>query len=334
MKNINVTICNSTKCTVFPTRTAETAYKIFCSSIITFAVILNTYEIYIYLVKRVRQTTFNRALANLAAANTLQAIGYFPYLFVDLQVLASLKNKIVERVVCGLVDGISIYFAFAISNAFILAFLSVHRYLVVKHPLRNYVIKTRWLIVGWLYGILWLVPNLLTMRYVETFCFRDFGGIEFIGKMYKASLSIFGLFVPLGIMVLTYRLTIRTFNQNTELGTAESARLRYRKAVIRLLGCLILVQFISWCPFGCYFFFKMLYKYEGCCANHTDVFIYKCIMIPCLFAPLWNVIFHSSYCHEYRRAFFQTFGKIIKRAQPVKNDENEQCDAEGADDQN
>ena len=220
-----MTSCNFSQCTVFPTHTAETTYAIFCSFLITLSVILNTYEVYIYLVNHVRQSNFNFALANLAAANTLQAIGYFPYLFVDLQILDDQPNKITERVVCGLVDGISVYFAFAFSDAFILAFLSVHRYLVVKHPLRNYVIKTRWLIVGWLYGILWLIPNYLTMRYEKTFCFRDYGGFSLIGKIYKTCLSVFGLFGPLSIMIITYFLTIRTFNQNT-LNGRKSIELR------------------------------------------------------------------------------------------------------------
>ena len=309
--SINATINN---CVIFPSHLSYMAYTVGCCLLVFITILLNVHGVYAYHKRKVRQTRFNLTLAHLSASNTLQSVGFLPYLFVDASSLLEGHNGagIVARLTCGTVHGLSVFFAFTFCNGFIVALLSVHRYKVVRYPLSHATITNIDLAKCWIGGVVWLIPNFFTFQYKHPFCYRDFNSFKTLGQIYKMGMLLCGMVFPLVVMLVTYVLTVRTLIKRTspakqkELNSraANKAMERNRRSVTKTLGVIVGVTFTNWLPFGLYFLLdlmKLTSDRDDPCEKHKLAFTYKLVLIPSLLRPFWNVVFYSSFCKHFRK---------------------------------
>lgn len=307
-------ITTNNNCQIFPSHLVYFTYTIGCSLLIIVTILLNVHELHAYYKRKVQHTNFNLALSHLSASNTLQAVGFLPYVFVDAS--STLEGRdgagLVARLTCGTSYGLSVFFAFTFCNAFIITLLSLHRYRAIRHPLDHEPIKPRNLTKCWIMGVAWLIPNMFTFQYRHPFCYRDFDSFRTLGQIYKISMLMCGMVFPLIVMTVTHVLTVRAMVQRTnstgqnELGNSHAANKvmhRNKQSVTKTLTALVLIALISWVPFGLQYLVELVNpisaRSHDPCARHKLVFTYKCVLLPSLLAPFCNILFYGSICKRY-----------------------------------
>lgn len=325
--NRNLLATNS--CSTYPAIHFSLVYTCGCSLIISVTVLLNVYEIYAYCANKVKRTRFNLTLAHLSTSNALQAAGFLPYIFIDISKVIEGKmpgDGMVARLTCGVVHGLSLFFAFTLCNGFIIALLSVYRYRMIKQPLHlNADIENRHLAACWIFGIVWLLPNMFTFEYEQPFCRRNFGSLKMLGDLYKMGAVVFCLVIPIIVMVTSHLMTVHVLTkesrpvkrrQLSSNNAADQIFKKRRRKVTKTLSALVSGQVISWFPFNIYFLLMTVNPVPevDICAGYKRGFTYKCVLLPSLLAPFWNVLFFNSSGKRYRKvlsfAAAQIFHKI------------------------
>ncbi|MCP4281615.1 MAG: G-protein coupled receptor, partial [Alteromonas sp.] len=169
--------------------------------------------------------------------------------------------------ICGLTDGLTIFFAASLVKLLTLSILSFSRYMLINHPLKlKWRLKKRavkWVaLIAWLIGLGLLIPSGLSFRYNPDngICWREWArGVHPVG--YFVATLILGMVVPLVSLTFTYMSTIYTlwFKPSTRRLTRSNSRSgvqTHRKRISVLLGLLIVAYLLCWLPFGIYWLFS------------------------------------------------------------------------------
>lgn len=234
------------------------------------AIVGNSAVCYIIIKYKKIQNTVNLLLLNLAFADIITALGVYPYLFLDLS-KTNIRGKS-ANLLCGLSQGLILFFSASFVNLLTLSVLSLSRYTLINHPTkRKWRIRkssVKWLsIATWLISFSMLIPNGVSFRYNpdDNICWRHWStGI--VPVLYFISTVIVGMVIPLFTLTFTYVSTIYTLwfkpstrrlsrsNSQTTVGSS-------RKRISVLLGLLILAFLICWLPFGIYWFLSVALNY-------------------------------------------------------------------------
>ncbi|XP_065065573.1 QRFP-like peptide receptor [Rhopilema esculentum] len=210
----------------------------------------------IYKNKRI-QNTVNLLLLNLSFSDIIAGIGVYPYLFIN---VSDSKDSKSANLLCGLKDGLPLFFAATLVNFLTLGILSYSRYILINHPTKH---KWRinkhnikWIAIGtWITGISVLIPNFFSYEYIQEVGICKGYWPKGVSKTAFFAVTVLIPVVPLVSLMFTYVSTIYTlwFKASTRRLTRSnsvSGVQASRKKVTALLGVLILAFLICWVPFS------------------------------------------------------------------------------------
>lgn len=201
------------------------------------------------------QNTVNLLIINLSVSDIVAGFAIYPYLFVAI----SRDDKRAD-LLCGMKNGLIMFYAAAAVNFLTLGALSFSRYMLINHPtkvkwrLRKGHVK--WVsIASWFLGIALLLPNIVAFRYFpeEGLC-KGFWPKWFNKSAFFAITALL-LTVPFASLTFTFVSTVYTlwFKASTRRLTRSnsvSGVQSSRKKVTILLGLLVLALLICWLPFS------------------------------------------------------------------------------------
>ena len=311
MSNISTGTFNLSKETDVSAKAFVPSYRVVIFSIYGLIIILgigtNLIVIYLYQTRNIRYNHFNLCLAHLSAMNIAQHLGTIPFITIDWSSI-TISNVFAERLLCGISEGLSVFFCFAFSSVYCLCLMSIYRYYIIKYPLRRHITKKKTkkiLFSLWVAGVLWILPNMVSLKLDKnhSFCIRQYMWSYMLSVIYKSLLFIIGMVLPVLVMVIVYLLIIREMFRKQKYEQTNWAKLKYRKKILTLLGTLISIYLICWLPFGIYWLLRLLSYFgddeEGLERRHSLI---RYIMIPCLLAGLLNPIFYALISTEFRRS--------------------------------
>ena len=294
---------------------AFTAY----SFVMTFGATFNFFVCYLILKYRYLRSTINMLILNLAFSDFFAALMVGPYVFIDIE-----KSNIRgtgANILCGLGEGLSLYFIGSLVSLLTLSVLSISRYLVINHPLkfswrlqRSHVKYIMCMI--WLCALVFILPQFLSWEYDEEkrSCWRKWApGVHPIA--YFTATALVCLIVPLTTLSVTYFCTFYTL----WLGKTQAilARIRtesranqyrqsiaHKKRAVRLLGFLIIVYIVCWLPFGTYWLLSAVLNYfpDDIPGQHRAFRITKVTIFISLCITVINPIVYAFSSRQLRRA--------------------------------
>ena len=221
---------------------------------------------YLFASKKVKRKPFNVLLLNLSIADLLADLFVIPYISVNLKLLRHLSSKY-ANLACAFTIGLTPFWVVTCSSLLSLCFISLTRYLQVKRPVAYTRVTSRrgiaiFIVMSYIIGLGSLAPNLFSFKYEpETgVCHRAWPK-GFHGVAYSAATAAVAVVLPTVSMVFTFVSTTRTLwklsvNEDNDDGSLRqpllASTVESRKNAIKLLGGLIIVFIVCWCPFFIY----------------------------------------------------------------------------------
>ena len=230
----------------------------------------NSVVCYIILKHKHIQNTVNMLLLHLSFADIICGISVLPYVFIKLP-RTNIKGT-AANLICGLTEGLTFFFAASLVNLLTLSILSISRYTLINHPLKQtWRLKKRavkWLVLlAWLISLGLLVPSGLSFTYSpqDGICWRKWApGVHPVG--YFTATLILGMAIPFLSLTFTYVSTIYTLwfkpaTRRLARSNSRSGVQTHRKRVSVLLGLLIVAYILCWMPFGIYWLLSVALDY-------------------------------------------------------------------------
>ena len=216
------------------------------------------------------QNTVNLLLLNLSFADIVTAVAVLPYVFVDISA-TKLTGKSAD-ILCGITEGLAVFFVASLVNLLTLSILSLSRYTLINHPTKqNWRIRkqsVKWFAAAsWVISFGFMTPPAVSFRYNpnDKICWRHWAkGI--VPGVYFAATVIMGMVIPLSTLTFTYISTIYTlwFKPSTRRLSRSNSRTTVsssRKRISILLGMLIVAYIVCWVPFGVYWLLSAAVNY-------------------------------------------------------------------------
>ena len=223
----------------------ENLYLAVCFLVIFSGISFNLSIIWLFHRRDISHTLFNFCLVQLGISNIFQNVNAIPYIVVDLRKTDKV-NWIVDSVRCGFVDGQSLFFTGAFVTVYIISFMSVKWYLIIKNPLnarQHQDPPVKYIVLLWIMACLIITPNFFTFELdpFHGFCTRAHQENVFDYVLtYKIVLLIVGFVLPIFVMIIAFALIVRQFYVKTNIGeNVSQVKLKYRKKVVRFLGIVI-----------------------------------------------------------------------------------------------
>lgn len=264
----------------------------------------------------------NILILNLAISDIVACLSVYPFVFVDHNTIGLHGTS--ANMLCGITEGLSIFFIVATVSLLTLSVLSMSRYIVINHPLRiNWRLKKG--SIKYIFTLIWvtsaalLIPSSVSFKYDETkkFCFREWApGIH--SFVYFMFTGLLGFFIPIFSLTFTYFTSVYTLwwkksnVPNTRLSGSSlpNGNIRVKKRVSVLLGLLIVVYLLCWMPFAIYWLLSAGINYyeasdemliEGIRLNRITVFIAlsNTVLNPLVYA-FTNVHLRTAFWHCIR----------------------------------
>jgi 7 transmembrane receptor (rhodopsin family). len=264
----------------------------------------------------------NILILNLAISDIVACLSVYPFVFVDSNTTGLHGTS--ANMLCGITEGLSIFFIVATVSLLTLSVLSMSRYIVINHPLRiNWRLKKG--SIKYIFTLIWitsaalLIPSSVSFKYDETkkFCFREWApGIHTF--TYFIFTGLLGFFIPIFSLSFTYVTSVYTLwwkksnVPNTRLSGSSlpNGNIRVKKRVSVLLGMLIVVYLLCWMPFAIYWLLSAGIGYydgsdemliKGIRLNRVTVFIAlsNTVLNPLVYA-FTNVHLRTAFWHCIR----------------------------------
>lgn len=241
-----------------------------------FGVTSNLAVCYVILKYRHLRVIVNILILNLAVSDIVACLSVYPFVFIDTKT-TGLKGTS-ANILCGVTEGLSVFFIVATVSLLTLSVLSMSRYIVINHPLRlNWRLKKG--SIKYIFTIIWitsaalLVPSSVSFKYDEKrqFCFREWApGIH--SFTYFIFTGLLGFFSPIFSLTFTYFTSVYTLwckrssvpNTSYSGSSQPNGNISVKKRVSILLGLLIVVYLLCWMPFAIYWLLSAgLGYYDG-----------------------------------------------------------------------
>ncbi|XP_066922453.1 galanin receptor type 1-like [Clytia hemisphaerica] len=285
--------------------------------VITLGIFINSVVIHLYRRRKISHSLFNFFLMNLGISNIIQNIGALPFVIYFHRSVEDLVPIRRNDLICWFVRGAPVFWVAAFVTMQTLAFMNVQFYHIIKKPFlredkRNFVYH---IIAFWLVDFASLAPNFMFFKYdkINGFC-RRISAEHWTVQLYKSALYLFGFFIPLCIIIVTYALIIREFYIKSKIGyKAESpVKVKYRKNVVVFLGALIFLIFVTSLPLGVVFILITVTNHSGPPGDpRFEVRITRLLKLatfPCCCTAILNVAFYAGKDVEIRNGFKYFFG--------------------------
>ena len=267
--------------------------------VIALGIFINSILIHLYRRRKVSQSLFNFFLMNLGITNIIQNLGVLPFIIYFHRSIEDLVPIHRNNLICWFVRGPPVFWVAAFVSMQTIAFMNVKFYCIIKRPLhredekRNFVY---YIIAFWLIDFVLLAPNFLFFKYDKSngYCKRV-NVDDWRLQLYKGLLLLFGFFIPLITMVVTYALIIREFYIKSKIGsnTESSVKIKYRKKVIVFIGMVKCLFLLTCSPFGIVFLLITMTDHYG---SPTDprfevrnTRLLKFVTLPCCCTAILNV---------------------------------------------
>ena len=230
----------------------------------TLGIGFNTIVCYLIIRHRHLRVIVNILIFNLALSDIVACFSVYPFVFLDIS-KTTLRGRS-ANLMCGLTEGLSLFFIVATVSLLTLSVLSISRYIVISHPL-----KLNWRLkkgnIKYIFSLIWitsaalLIPSSVSFEYDEKkqFCVRSWApGIH--KMVYFCFTGVLGFFIPVFSLTFTYFTSVHilwfkkkpaTFRARSSSITTN-ANLNVKKRVSILLGTLIIVYLLCWMPFAIY----------------------------------------------------------------------------------
>ena len=281
----------------------DIVYIILASTIITVGVTLNTVTAFLYWKRKTTHNNFNYALQYISIIGIFQLVGFTPFMVLKEPFNPPSTYNVRVSLGCSVSKGMTLFFGPAFANVYIISFLSIERYMVIRHPLNSLKINTkttRHVILAFCsFAFFISLPNLFTFKTDQQgFCTRPYFGFSMV---YATLVTFLGLIIPTVIMITAYVLTILHLFKSSLLVDAQenSTRMRHRKKIVRSLGVLIGIFLICWTPFSS----NWVASYMGVYSSDEQGLIRfkqvnELVILPSLFVPTFNNIVYGMNKHD------------------------------------
>lgn len=226
-------------------------------------IVFNSIVCYLILKYRHLRVIVNILIFNLAVSDIVACISVYPFVFLNVKKIG--LHGTFANLICGLSEGLSLFFIVATVSLLTLSVLSISRYVVISHPL-----KLNWRLkkgnMKYIFSLIWiisiaiLIPSSVSFKFDEEkqFCVRSWApGIHTI--VYFLFTGILGFLTPIFSLTFTYFTSVHILwckknapIRRTRGSTMSNANLRVKKRVSILLGMLIVVYLLCWMPFAIY----------------------------------------------------------------------------------
>lgn len=259
---------------------SESIFSEFEQNLITYSfvaitvlgIISNTVVCYLILRYKRLWVIVNILILNLAISDIIACFSVYPFIFLNIHSTDIRGSG--ANLLCGLTEGLSIFFIGASVSLLTLSVLSISRYLVINHPL-----KLGWRLekksMKYIFTLIWLsstallIPSSVSFKYnnEKRFCGRYWApGVHTL--TYFTCTGILGVIIPLTSLTFTYITSMYTLFLKKSVPqnrvTRPTGNLKVKQRVIILLGMLIVVYLICWTPFAIYWLLSVgLDKYSG-----------------------------------------------------------------------
>ena len=285
--------------------------------LITIGIVLNLMVVLFYIMNKIRPTNFNYCLTHLSVANIVQYIGFIPYVAFDVRQFPNYHGNVIQvHVLCALKDGVALFFLGTNTSAYILLWMAIVRYKVIKNPFFTYkYTKTKsryYIILFWFISFLLVLPNFLTLKTEGELpvCIRVF---TFFGKtqfqIFGFSTMFFGFISPVVAFIVLYVLTVIELYRSTKLTSHN--RSNNRNSVLRVLGVIIFSFVVCWIPFATVWCLSASREFfdKSLAGEIHKARIYRFTFLPCLLTGISNVLCNAMCFINIRKALESQRGK-------------------------
>ena len=237
------------------TKSEDIAIKTLYILVSVIDIVANAAIIFIIAKNKQIQNTVNLLIINLSVSDIVAGIAVYPYLFIGI----SQDDKQADYL-CGIKNGLIMFYAAAVVNFLTLGALSFSRYMLINHPTK---VKWRmrkghvkWIsIASWFLGTALFLPNIVAFRYFPEVGICKGFWPKWFNKSAFFSITVLLMIVPFASLTFTFASTVYTlwFKASTRRLTrtnSVSGVQSSRKKVTILLGLLVLALIICWLPFS------------------------------------------------------------------------------------
>ena len=278
--------------------------------------------LYLFASRKIRYTSFNLLIFNLAIADFLADIFAYPYIFMGID-LGGLRQISITNanLACAFTIGLTPFWMVTGVSIITLSFVSYTRYLKIKHPLKDYCVtgshgtKT-FLLICWVIGICIPIPNFFSFKYLpeSAVCGRSWPrGFDSIA--YRISTAFISIFLPTLIMLFTlittrYILSVQSRSTDNIISQLPDGYLAKRRKVVRLFGALIIVFLVFWSPFFTYWVLAAIIPQTFIKDNNGGKVICACILVA-LCNTVANPVIYALRGEAFQKGLKDTLQEIL-----------------------
>jgi len=296
----------------------QLTYNVIVCCLVLLGITLNVATILFYRMKNKLSNHFNFCLLHLCVANIVQYLGFIPYGCIDLRYLPweSFSDP-VNRLVCGLTDGVTVFFIAAFTSVFILCFMAYVRYQIIRNPLKKFtytIAKTKhYLAYFWIAAVVIFIPNTFSLKWEggeAPFCVRVYPLGEVFFLLFGVVMFMAGFYIPLFLMCVTYILTI--YRLYVKQDDTSMNRVKLRNHVVVVLGALILNYVLCWLPVSVIWLLSIGGSFEPTTQGEVHkTRYYKLVFLIALLAGILNIVYNVlvHLKHHYRQGKRQIVDK-------------------------
>lgn len=213
-------------------------YIALTSIIITIGDTLNTITAFLYWKRKIIHNNFNYALQYISIIGIFQLVGFVPFMVLRKPFYPTFTYDARVSLLWSISQGMTLFFGPGFVNVYIIIFLSMERYMVIKHPLVSLKVNTKTtshvILALCSFAFVISLPNFPNFKTDQQgFCIRPFPKFS----MAYATLATFlGLVIPTVVMVTAYVLTIHHLFKSSSVNVQEDCtQMRHRKKIVRSL---------------------------------------------------------------------------------------------------
>lgn len=306
--------------------TEELVYSTLVVLLMSLGIMLNIMFIFAYYtIKSIKQNQFNFDLMQLSITFVIQSIGFTPHVVLDVRNFRNYGGgPAVVYMLCGMKDGMGLFFVAANISIYILCSMTYTRYQLIKHPLRERqnIRKSkrrsnRLFALFWFVSIAFIVPNFITLYAYPgmPFCMRTHLFRGTFLKFYGISTVFIGYFLPFTLLVLMYIKVMWKFHRSssvTSVGPHSSSQIQdnrqqYKKRAVRRLAFVVISFVCYWLPLLCGWVLGFSGYYDLSLEDQIQkARMYRFVLLPCLFPAIVSVVGHVWLNSRIRKSIFSS----------------------------
>lgn len=233
---------------------SDTALTVLFSASFAFNIVGNSIICYTILHKKSLRTTMNILFVNLSIADITVGLFMSPrFIFIDLFRHPTGKPGLM---LCTFLTGRTLMWCGGVVSFCTLLSISFERYYAIVHPHsykgRLSVRKVRIIIImSWLFGILWVIPQMLTRKYNEekNLCVGEWSD-PWYNRVYSTCWLLIAVVIPVCIMAVIYPRIINALwrTRNKTVDMCQRVRMRSRKRLTKIMIAITVIYYCCWAP--------------------------------------------------------------------------------------